>query len=107
MRLCTHRVVVVFFFTAFFGFRTREAHQGGWESALLTSVNMSATCLLLRAYLLPIGVFMFKIVYPKQFDLSKRNPGFILFHVSCCSYLSLSKQLILVIQVSRRHTVHF
>jgi len=90
----------------FFGFKTRSSPRRVGERAF--DFTERVCNLLVIESLSVIGVFMFKIVYPKQFDLSKRNPGFILFHVSvsCCSYLSLSKQLILVIQVSRLHTVH-
>jgi len=59
--LCTHRVVVVvvfFFSSQCFLVLKREAHQGGWVSVLLTSLNAPATCLLSRAYLLPIGVYV-------------------------------------------------
>lgn len=35
----------VFLFCFVFGFRTTEAHRGGWESMLLTSVKTSATYL--------------------------------------------------------------
>lgn len=65
----------VFLFCFVFGFRTTEAHRGGWESMLLTSVKTSATCLLWRAYLFAISVFMLTIVYQKPFNLGKLNPG--------------------------------